>query len=104
MIAGQLPATWLREREHSQGIGTGNPISYGLDQVSSMQISRNTLRLLWVLNTSVFLAAVLPRLLGHPYPASVRRYFEWGGLVIYVVGGLCLLALAGRPGPANPHG
>jgi len=39
---------------------------------------------------------LLPGLLEHPYPKPIRPYIEWGGILLYVVGGLCLLAVPGR--------
>ena len=54
------------------------------------------MRVLWLLHTLILLAILLPGLLGHPYPKPARTYIQWGGLLIYVVGGLSLVAVAGR--------
>lgn len=40
----------------------------------------------------VFMAAVLPRPLGHPYPAFIEPYIVFGGILIYVIGGLGIVA------------
>jgi hypothetical protein len=59
-------------------------------------ISKNTIRTLWVLNFAIFLAAVLPMLSGHPYPKSIRSYLEYGLLFLYLVSGLCIVAIVSR--------
>lgn len=58
-----------------------------------MPKGNNLVRLLWVLLLVVFLAALLPRTLGHPYPAAIESYIVYGGILIYVVGGLGIVAL-----------
>ena len=57
-----------------------------------MPKGKNLIRLLWALLLVVFMAAVLPRPLGHPYPASIEPYIVFGGILIYVVGGLAIVA------------
>ena len=59
-----------------------------------MPSPKNFIRLLWVLLLVVFLAAVLPRALGHPYPSKMEPYIVYGGILIYVIGGLGILAFA----------
>ena len=54
--------------------------------------SKNLIRLLWVILLVVFMAAVLPRPLGHPYPAFIEPYLVFGGILIYVIGGLGIVA------------
>ena len=57
-----------------------------------MPQGKNLVRLLWALLLVVFMAAVLPRPLGHPYPAFMEPYIVFGGILIYVVGGLGIVA------------
>jgi len=57
-----------------------------------MPKGKNLVRLLWVVLLVVFMAAVLPRPLGHPYPASIESYIVFGGILIYVIGGLGIVA------------
>src|SRR5712692_1377381 len=57
---------------------------------------RGVLRLLWLANWLILLAVLFPGLLGHPYPRPARRYIEWGGLLLYVVSGLSLVAVSRR--------
>lgn len=54
--------------------------------------SKNLIRFLWVILLVVFMAAVLPRPLGHPYPAFIEPYLVFGGILIYVIGGLGIVA------------
>jgi len=52
---------------------------------------------LWVLvNLGIFLAVVLPGVLGRPYPDSIRQYVEWGGLALYLISSLFQLFVASR--------
>jgi hypothetical protein len=51
-------------------------------------------RLLWVVDTLILLAAISPNLLGHPYPEPFRPYIAYGGTLLYVIGGFCLLAVS----------
>jgi polyferredoxin len=57
---------------------------------------KNLIRLLWVILLVVFMAAVLPRPLGHPYPAFIEPYIVFGGILLYVIGGLGIVAFARR--------
>ncbi len=57
-----------------------------------MPKGKNLVRLLWALLLLVFMAAVLPRPLGHPYPAFIEPYIVFGGILIYVIGGLGIVA------------
>jgi hypothetical protein len=57
-----------------------------------MPRGKNLIRLLWALILVVFMAAVLPRPLGHPYPAFIEPYIVFGGILIYVIGGLGIVA------------
>jgi len=57
---------------------------------------KNRIRLLWMVLLVVFMAAALPRPLGHPYPAFLEPYIVFGGILIYVLGGLGTLALIRR--------
>ncbi|HJT00968.1 MAG TPA: hypothetical protein VJ756_17880 [Terriglobales bacterium] len=69
-----------------------------------MPKGKNLIRLLWVILLVVFMAAVLPRPLGHPYPASIEPYVVYGGILIYVVGGLGIVAFvrkSQRPSTKN---
>src|SRR3989442_4513076 len=67
-----------------------------------MPTGRGVVRLLWLVNTLILLAVVLPAMLDHPYPKPVRPYIEWGGLLLYIIGGLCLVAVSGRlRGPSS---
>lgn len=59
-------------------------------------VSKNAIRALWVANFAVLLAAVLPGLLGHPYPKPIRPYLEYGLLSLYLLSALCILAIAPR--------
>jgi hypothetical protein len=54
--------------------------------------SKNLIHLLWVILLAIFMAAVLPRPLGHPYPAFIEPYLVFGGILIYVIGGLGIVA------------
>ncbi|HSB75193.1 MAG TPA: hypothetical protein VLC12_06040 [Terriglobales bacterium] len=57
---------------------------------------KNLIRLLWVILLVIFMAAVLPRPLGHPYPAFIEPYIVFGGILLYVIGGLGIVAFARR--------
>lgn len=57
-----------------------------------MPRGKNLVRLLWVVLLVIFMAAVLPRPLGHPYPSAIESYIVYGGILIYVVGGLGIVA------------
>jgi uncharacterized protein YhhL (DUF1145 family) len=57
---------------------------------------KNWIQLAWLLDTLVLLAVLLPGLLDHPYPQPFRRYIVWGGLLLYVVSGFCILAFAAK--------
>jgi len=57
---------------------------------------KGTIRVFWLLNTLLLLAVLLPGALEHPYPMAVRPYVEWGGLLLWLVAGLCLLAISSR--------
>lgn len=62
-----------------------------------MALTRTGLvRLLWVVDTLILLAAISPNLLGHPYPEPFRPYIVYGGILLYVIGGFCLLAVSAR--------
>jgi hypothetical protein len=57
-----------------------------------MPKGKNFIRLFWALLLLVFMTEVLPRPLGHPYPAKIEPYIVHGGILIYVVGGLGIVA------------
>jgi uncharacterized protein YhhL (DUF1145 family) len=61
-----------------------------------MLTGKGVVRLLWLVNLLILLAVLLPGVLDHPYPKPVRPYIEWGGLLLYVVSGLCLVAFHGK--------
>jgi hypothetical protein len=55
---------------------------------------------LWVLaNLAIFLAVVVPGLVGRPYPPEVGPYVEWGGLVLYLASSLSQLLVLTRSRP-----
>ena len=63
---------------------------------------KNLVRVLWLVNFSFLLAALLPNQLGHPYPKPIRPYMEWGGLLLYILSGFFIIAFARRlRGPAS---
>jgi hypothetical protein len=53
-----------------------------------MPKGKNLVRILWVALLVVFMAAVLPR----AYPAFIEPYIVFGGILIYVIGGLGIAA------------
>lgn len=59
---------------------------------------KNLVRLLWLANLAVLLAAILPLALGHPffYPRAIRPYVEWGGLALYLLSAFFIIAFARR--------
>ncbi|MBZ5558444.1 MAG: hypothetical protein LAO77_14330 [Acidobacteriia bacterium] len=59
-------------------------------------MTKNGLRLWALANLVVLLVAVLPGALDHPYPALIRPYVQWSGILFYVVSGLCFVVVAGR--------
>lgn len=56
----------------------------------------NLIRLLWLADSLFLFAALLPGLMGHPYPKPFHPYVEYGGIFIYVAGGLSITAFASR--------
>ncbi len=56
----------------------------------------NRIRLLWLLDLFFLLAALLPGLMGHPYPKPFHPYVEYAGIFIYTAGALCIVALVSR--------
>ncbi len=63
---------------------------------------KNLVRVLWLVSSFFLLAAVLPNVLGHPYPRPIRPYMEWGGLLLYLLSAFFIIAFAGRlRGPAS---
>lgn len=69
---------------------------------SLMVVTKNLIRILWVADWLVLLAAVLPNLSGHPYPKPVRPYLEYGLLLLYLAGGACILTIAARARKVPP--
>ena len=65
---------------------------------------KSTMRFLWLMHTLLLLALLLPGVLGHPYPQPVRPFVQWGGLALWVVAGLGLLAVASRRRPSSAVG
>ena len=61
-----------------------------------MLTRKGVVRLLWLVHLSLLLAVLLPGLLGHPYPRPIGPYIVWGGLLLYVIGGICLAVFSGR--------
>ena len=58
-------------------------------------MTRTTAFRAWAfVNVLILLAILLPGVLGHPYPELIRPYVQWGGLLLYVVGGLSFVAVA----------
>ncbi len=63
---------------------------------------KNLVRVLWLVSSFFLLAAVLPNVLGHPYPRPIRPYMEWGGLLLYLLSAFFIIAFARRlRGPAS---
>ena len=61
-----------------------------------MPHDKNVIRLLWAVLLVVFLATQLAGPLGHPYPTPVRPYVVYGGILLFVVGGLGFVAFVSR--------
>jgi hypothetical protein len=61
-----------------------------------MPKGKNLVRLLWLALLIIFLATTLPGVLGHPFPRPIAPYIVYGGLAIYIVGALLVVAFAGK--------
>jgi hypothetical protein len=58
--------------------------------------SKRAVRAWALVNVLLLLAILLPGVLGHPYPELIRPYVQWGGLLFYLVSGVCFVAVSGR--------
>jgi hypothetical protein len=63
---------------------------------------RRTIRLLWAIDFLFFLAAVLPGLLGHPYPRPIGPYITYGFIGVYLALALWIIRLVAKGRAETP--